>query len=215
MSTCRDVVTESLTAIKALAPGDDMTVDESASALRALQQLLLEWHEARGPMVDVDVSADYVAGADQRIRVQDRVTVTITLPNSVPLFVNWPWTDYGFMPSSAQPQAGATSAADSSSYRQPRDGERVEIVGTNQALYFYRADTNEWASVYSLTLDSTLPVNARNIGHWGARVAERMIDTWPGLFEPTPSLAKRIAKANSALLMRPGVARDDVRATYF
>lgn len=216
MATCRDVCTDALTALKAIAPGDWLQVDELASGLTALQQLLLEWHAARGPMIDVDISADYTAGPDQRIRVQNGAMVTVTLPNSAPLFVTWDPYDYGFVATPDQPAAGSTGSADGYNYRQPRDGERVEIVGQGaQALYFYTADTNAWASVYGLALDSALPINSRHIGHWGARVAERLVDSWPALFEPTPSLAKRIVAANSALLIRPGVTRDPVVAQYF
>lgn len=216
MATCRDVCTDALTALKALAPGDWIQVDELASGLVALQQLLLEWHAARGPMIDIDISADYVAGPDQRIRVQAGSTVTVTLPNSAPIFVTYDPYDYSFATSTDLPAAGSTGSADGIIYRQPRDGERVEIVGLNaNALYFYTADTNTWASVYGLILDSALPINSRHIGHWGARVAERLVDSWPAMFEPTPSLAKRIIAANSALLIRPSVQRDPVRADYF
>ena len=37
------------------------------------------------------------------------------------------------------------AAADGVYWRAPRDGARIEIVGTTQALYFYRDDTNAWA----------------------------------------------------------------------
>jgi hypothetical protein len=65
-----------------------------------------------------------------------------------------------------------------------------------------------------LTLDSQLPVNERYRAHVAAKVAERLVEIWPELFEPTPSLAVRIARANSALLVRPGVERSPTQATY-
>lgn len=211
--------------IKGIAPGDDPTVDELNIGLSAFQQLLLEWHEALGPMTDVDISADYTAGANQRLRIQDGATPTITLPNSIPIFVNWRPFDYGFAPSSLVPQPGSTGIADAYGYRQPRDGERVEIVGAGpeQALYFYVSDLNNWAWAYrpdgvggrqNISLDDTAPINSRYVGHWGARLAERLNDYWPddGI---TPGLARRIARANSALLVRPGVARDPTPALYF
>lgn len=217
MATCRTIIADALGSMKALAPGDDPTVDELIIGLSDFQQLLLEWHEALGPMTNVDVSANYTAGANQRLRIQDGVTVTITLPNAIPLFVTASPYDYGFVPSSANPQQGIIGSADGFIYRQPRDGERVEIVGAGpgQALYFYVADLNNWASVYGLTLDTVAPVNSRYAGHWAARLAERLIQRWPGIDAPPPSLARRIAMANLALLTRQGAARDPAAAEYF
>lgn len=213
MTTCRTVATEALSALKALAPGDEMNVDESAAALEAISNLLLELHEARGPLTDVDVTADYTAGENERVRVQEGYTVTVSLPNSVASSGSSP-SDYGFT-RSPTPATGYADPADGYVRRQPRDGSRIEIVGTTQDLYFYRSDINTWASVYDLTLDSTLPLSARYVGPFGALVAQRMIDRWPGLFEPTPSLARRIARANSAMMVRPGTARDPVVGEYF
>lgn len=217
MARCRSIITDALGSMKALAPGDDPTIDELTIGLSSFQQLLLEWHEGRGPMTDVDVSADYTAGPDQRLRIQDGAEVTITLPNAVPTLITCSPYDYGFQAGAFQPAAGSTGSADGYQSRQPRDGERVEIVGAGpgQALYFYVADLNNWASVYGLALDDTAPVNSRYAGHWGARLAERLISSWPGLDEPSSALSKRIALANVALLTRPGVARSPVAADYF
>lgn len=213
MTTCRVVATEALGALKALAPGDSMTADEAEAALEAIQTLLLELHEATGPMTDIDVTADYVAGENERVRVQDGHTVNLSLPNSVAT-TRSAANDYGFSRASSPP-SGSLAVADGVSYRQPRDGARIEFVGVAQGLYFYRADINAWTSVYGLTLDAVLPLNARMVGHFGALVAQRLIDRWPSLFEPTPNLARRIARANSAMMIRPGTARDPVRGQYF
>lgn len=226
MATCRSVITDALLSMKAIAPGDDPVVDELNIGLSSLQQLLLEWHQALGPMTDVDVSADYVAGANQRLRIQAGSTPIITLPNAIPLFISVAPFDYGFFPSTEMPQQGGVGIADGFSWRQPRDGERVEIVGaaSQQALYFYVSDLNNWARVYTpdgvggrltLALDDTMPVNAGSIGHWGARLAERLIPIWPDIDAAPPGLARRIVMANAALLVRPNVSRDPVAATYF
>lgn len=217
MPTCRKIIVDALLPMKAIAPGDDPTVDELNVALDAFQQLLLEWHEARGALTDVDISADYVAGADQRIRVQDGVIgITVTLPNAVPTLVTHDPYDYGFIATPLCPPQGTTAPADGVQWRQPRDGERVEIVAANaQAIYFYVADLNNWASVYGLTLDAVAPVSVRHAQHWSARLAERLIPIWPDADEPSPALVRRIALANHTLLVRPGVHRDPVRAQYF
>lgn len=218
MTTCRDVLAEALRSFKALAPGDDPTVDELNSGLVAIQNLLLDLHEARGPLIEVDVSADYTAGENQRVRVQNGYTVTITLPNSVQDFGLPAPYDYGFRPSTDYP-LGSANAADGITTRPPADGSRIEVVGqavgTVPGLYFFRADTDDWILASGLSIDSTLPLNGRYVSHLGALVAERLIETWPGGYEPTPGLMKRIARANSTLLVRPGNTRQPVTASYF
>lgn len=202
--------------MKALAPGDEPTIDELNVGLSAFLQLQLEWHEGRGPMTDIDVSADYTAGANQRLRIQPGAQPVISLPNTVSRCVVCAPYDYGFIDSPVQPQQGS-SGATSSQYRQPRDGERIEIVaaGPGQALYFYCADLNNWARVYGLGLDDTAPVNSRYAGHWAALLAFRLIASWPDLQEPTPALQRRVAIANVTLLTRPGVQRSTVAVDYF
>lgn len=214
MATCRDVTTEALRALGALAPGDSAEADESDAAMDALSVLIHEWHESRGPMIDVDISADYTPGENQRVRVQNGVTVSITLPNSVNFTRTGVLYDYGFWPSTIIPVVGSIAVADGVTLRAPRDGARIEIVGLTQALYFYRADLNLWVSVLDLTLDSDFPLNERYRGHFGALVAQRLIDSWPALYEPTPNLSRRIARANHIMLTRPGVVRDPVVADY-
>ncbi|MBA3811242.1 MAG: hypothetical protein H0X27_06280, partial [Caulobacteraceae bacterium] len=147
MATCRDVISEALRVLGALAPGDEGAVDELAAALDAMQTLLLELHAQRGPMVDVDVAADYTAGENQRLRIEQGAMATVFLPNSVPVFFAGALYDYGFAPSTVGPPLGSAAAADGATRRAPRDGSRIEIVGVTQALWFYRADMNEWVSV--------------------------------------------------------------------
>lgn len=216
MSTCRSVILDALLSIKAISLGDSPTVDELNLGLSTLQKLMLEWCESLGPLVNVDISADYLAGVGQKVRIQNGATVTVTLPNAVPLYINnYDPFDYDFWPTQLMPPAGLTGPSDGISSRAPRDGERIEIVGVTQALYFYRADVNNWSLVYGLALDGQMPTNARYDGPWAAKLAERLIPVWPDVNEPTPVLAKRIAQANLALLSRSGIARDPVRADYF
>ncbi|HZK99411.1 MAG TPA: hypothetical protein VFC47_05895, partial [Caulobacteraceae bacterium] len=70
MPTCRVVIAEAMRAIKAIAPGDDPEVDELAAGLEAAQSVVLDLHEARGPLIDVDITAaTWIAGENQRIRI--------------------------------------------------------------------------------------------------------------------------------------------------
>lgn len=214
MATCRDVCAEALRVLGALAPGDEGAVDELAAALDAMQTLILELHARRGPMIDVDVAADYTAGENQRIRIEQGATATVSLPNSVAVFPTGALYDYGFVPSASTPPLGGAAASDGATTRAPRDGSRIEIVGVTQALWLYRADMNEWVSVLGLTLDTPFPLNERYRGDFAALIAERLADAWPALYEPTPGLMRRIQRAGFALALRPGDARDPVRAEF-
>ena len=215
MSTCRAVLSEALRALRALAPGDDPTIDEVNAGIEAIQNIVLDLHNARGPMTDVDVIADYTPGENQRVRIQAGFTVNVTLPNSVPIFNTPDPYDYGFSADVTQPPIGSTGIADGVQWRQPRDGARIEIVGTTQGLFFYRADTNAWYAAAGFGIDDETPLNSRYTSALAALTAERLLEQWPGLYEPTPGLAKRIARGNSALMLQSATARDPVQPGYF
>lgn len=215
MPTCRTVINEALRSIKALAPGDEMTADESVVALEALQNVVIELHEGRGPLMDVDVQGGYIAGENQRIRVQAGDTVTVDLPNSVAMITFAISSyDYGFANLNPIPQ-GSQGVADGVNWRQPYDGARIEVIGTGQNLYFYRSDINQWVQAYGLTLDAEIPLNGRYASSLSALVAERCMEQWPSRAEPTSGMARRIAKANSMLRMRSGAKRDPQHGNYF
>ena len=202
-------------ALKALGVGDAPGIDEFTVGLEAISLLTLEIHEARGPMLDIDVSGNVIPSENQRIRIQAGSVVSITLPNAIPMFSKPDPYDYGFNVGAVAPTVGTTGAADGVQYRQPRDGTRIEIVGTTQALYFYRADINSWTAATGLTVDAQTPFNNRYSSALAALVAERMMETLPGGGEPTPGLARRIARGRSALMMRTGVDHDRTVAEYF
>ena len=142
-------------------------------------------------------------------------TVSVALPNAIPMFNTPDPYDYGFKANTAAPPVGTTGAADGIEYRQPRDGTRIEIVGTTLALYFYRADINSWTAASGLTLDMQTPFNNRYNSALASLVAERMMETLPGGGEPTPGLARRIARGRSALMLRTGVHHDRTIGDYF
>ena len=217
MPLCRAVISDALRALKAIAPGEDPDVDMLNTGLEALQNLILEIHNGRGPLKDVDVTGNYCPSENQRVRVQAGDTITVTLPNAIPYYDGFDPYDYGFNPVTAEydwaPQ-GTTAQADGIEYRQPRDGARIEIVGTTEALYLYRADLNEWMPAYGLTLSTEIPLNARYAGPLGALLADRLMEPL-SVNEPSPGLAKRVARANAALLIQAGTMRSPVRAQYF
>src|SRR6202035_4711850 len=126
--------TSALRALSALGPGDTPSIDELNAGMDALAEIMLDLHSARGPLTDIDVTAPYVAAEDQRVRIQAGFTVSVTLPNSVPVYNLPDPYDYGFSLDITLPPQGSTAQADGVLLRQPRDGTRVEIVGTTQAL---------------------------------------------------------------------------------
>jgi hypothetical protein len=215
MPTARSVIKDALRALKVLAPGDGPHVDMLNAGLSGLQNLILELHEGRGALHDVDLSGDWIAGENQRCRIQAGASVTVTLPNSVRKIGGFDPDDYGFVPSRRQCAAqGSTGPADGALWRQPRDGARIEIVGTTRQLFFYRADLNAWTGALDIRLDDEVPLNARYGGPLGAFLAERIEDELtPG--EPSASVARRAAMARLALFERPGAERATTRAHYF
>jgi hypothetical protein len=205
MATVRVALKEALRALRATAPGDDPTADELAAGLEAAQALILDIHEARGPLFEIDVGGAYTAGENQRLRIENGATVSITLPNSVSMFWQYDPYDYGFAPGyPGVPPQGSTGAADNIAWRAPRDGARIEIVGATQALYFYRADINTWQPATGLTFDSELPLDNRLTDAFAALLAERLLDEATTAAGPSPTLARRIARARTAMFTQPG-----------
>ncbi len=214
MATLRKLIGEALAVCGAVSLGDDPTADELAAGLTAFNRVTEEIHEARGPMFDVDVTADYIASENQRVRVQQGDTINVTLPNAIPLFNRPDPYDYGFAAPAMSPPAGSIGEADGVSYRQPRDGTRIEIVGVTQGLWFYRADLNEWMAAYGLGIDDEAPFNKRLDTAMVGLLAEKLVEFLPGA-QMTPLLAARIARGRTAMLLRIGTARDTTRAQYF
>jgi hypothetical protein len=217
MSAVRGAIAQAMHLLKATAPGDDPTADELQVGLEAAQAIVLELHQARGPMLNIDVAADITPGENQRIRVESGASVTVSLPSSVSIFGSYDPFDYGFGPSAAwDPQVGSSAPADGVYWRAPRDGTRIEVVqGGVQSLWFYRADTDTWAPAAGMTIDTELPLNAGHQGDFAAVLAERLADVLANLAQPTPAQRTRIANARTALFGRPGVRREPVRAQYF
>lgn len=214
MATCRDLISEAVLAFEGLGFGDDLTAAEVAYGLTVIQREIRRLHEARGPLTDVDVTGDYTAGENERVRVQDGSTVSVTLPNSIYTSASGA-NDYGF--ATTTPPRGSTDNANGTTLRAPRDGARVEIVGTSQGLYFYRSDTNEWVECGSLTIDGSMPLNASYLSDFAAMLAVRMAPRWPGKSQiiPSAALMREEGAARLRLYYRHGVTRDAASVEFF
>ncbi len=204
MAAVRAAVAEALRALRVTAPGDEPVADELAAGVDAAQALVLEIHQGRGPLREIDVAADHVAGEDQRVRIAAGSTVEVVLPNAVALSPDGPSAD-----------RGSVGPADGVHWRAPADGARVEIVGVSQGLFFYRSDLNAWSPALGLTLDSELPFNARLIGAFAALLAERLADSAAVIPPPSPMLSRRIGRARAAMFTQPGRARTRRVGEYF
>jgi|GEM_PF-2934248 len=218
MATVRVAIARAMRDLRAIAPGDDPTTDELIAGLEAAQTLILELHEARGPLWQVDAASDYVAGQNQRVRVEAGDTISVTLPNAVAMWGQYEPYDYGFTPLiNGQPYtpAGSTGPADYVEWKAPDDGARIEIVGATQALYFYRADLNQWMPALGLTVDAELPLNERLTAHFEALLAEALADTHSTAAAPPLVLQKRIARARAAMFLQSGRHRSHHAGEYF
>jgi hypothetical protein len=223
MSTCRDGIKAALRALKVTAPGEDPHIDQLTSGLRACQDVLTELHEARVPLREIDVpgnnpppgfNGQWIANQDTRIRIGAGSSVTVILPNAVPMFPGEHPYDYGFVGAPWWNVQGSTGQADGVCWRAPTDGARIEVVGAATDLWFYRADLNQWLPVYDIRLDDELPLNVRYRGPFASLVAERCVDEL-SVEEPTPWLARRIAAARATMFIRPGRHAEPTRTEYF
>jgi len=219
MSTVRAAISQALRLLRAAAPGDEPTAEELSVGLEAAEALVLEIHEARGPLLTLDISANWTPGENQRLRVQAGADIEVTLPNTVAMFGNYDPYDYGFNPSAtdgaSNPPLGSLNPADYVAWRPPTDGARIEIVGTQQGLYFYREDTNAWVPALSLTLQSELPFNQRLEGPFAALLAERLADVLGESPEVTTAQKARLTHAREQMFSRTGAHRGPTRAQYF
>lgn len=217
MATCRDLIIEAAERFKGLSPGDGLVVDEVAAGLRVIQQATQRYFGGMPPLLDVDVTADYTPGENERVRVQEGYTVSITLPNSIETS-GARSSDYGFAPTT--PARGSTSTADGQARRAPRDGSRIEIVhlssGSAPALYTFRADIDTWVDCANLTIDGSMPLNAAYLQDFAALMAIDLCGRWPTRdITPTAQMKVDEAMARGRLFLRPSVKRDPVRAEYF
>ena len=212
MTTCRDVLVDALSALGVVTFGSEPTADEVDGGLAAMRRLILDLHDARGPMLQIDVNTDWMATENQRVRVEAGARVVISLPNSI-LVHQGSQGDFGFASGvSAFGSSGQATPADGLLRRPPRDGSRIEIVGASQGLYFYRADINAWIAANPPLVDGPSPLNSRYDSALAALIAERLCD--PFDVSPSPLLTKRIARGKTALMLQSATSRASVLTTF-
>lgn len=137
--------------------GGAPSATELADGLQSLQAMIdgLPALMLGGPWIDVDVTADYTAGEDQRIRLTDPLaTVDITLPATI---------------EDTDLETGT---------RAPRNGARVQIVGMlsgspYRATYVYSSYLGAWVRIDALTLSSDNPLGPEHDDGLAALLAQR------------------------------------------
>lgn len=150
VTTVRQIITDALEQIGAVDGAATPTAQQASQGLRVFQQMILNlpgqrwWNE-------VECTADYTAGENERIRVNTNDAVTITVPTAV---------------SSARTMLYCCNqtelVCEGYDDRAPKDGARVHVCDaatTDTATYFYRADLAQWTRADSLTLDSDCPLS--------------------------------------------------------
>jgi hypothetical protein len=164
-TTVRQIITDALEQIGAIDGGASPTAQQANQALRVFQNLILNlpgshwWNE-------VETSASYTAGENERIRVITQSAVTITVPVAV---------------SSARSVLYCCNqielTCEGYDDRAPKDLTRVHVsdaYGDTSATYYYRSDIAQWTRADSLTLDSDSPLGAEWDEGLGAMLGARM-----------------------------------------
>lgn len=134
-------------------------------ALRITQQMILNLPGMRW-WKDVETSASYTAGENERIRVTTASAVTITVPTAVASSRSLLWC-------CNQIELVCTGYDD----RAPSDGARVhvsDVFSSDNTTYFYRADIAQWTPATALTLESDSPLSAEYDEGLGAMLALRL-----------------------------------------
>jgi hypothetical protein len=169
----------------------------AARGLRLMQALVNELVLlAGGPWVDVDTSAAYTAGENQRIRVTG--APVITKPTSIIV-------DTG---------AGSTSAADlyNATRRPIRNFTRIQVIGTGAGSWVYTAELGAWTSYSALALTDENPLGPKTDGGLGAALAVR-INRGRGAIDA--DIARESAVFRLSLAQQGGYSSEPVASQFY
>jgi hypothetical protein len=153
MSTMRDIARRALIALGVINPRSEPADYQAQQVLDALQAWILE-SPAIGlsaEFTNVDISDDYTAGENERIRVLVGTTDTVTLPESV---------------EDADSVDAYDGGSSGSSTRPPGNGALVNILGADadgaevNVLYAYIRSRGNWVLLTDLELDDDNPLGA-------------------------------------------------------
>lgn len=177
MATCGDIVNRALRKLGRLGSGrDPRTVDatDTLNALRGLYTSLIAVG-AFGRLSDVIPTADYVAGENERVFRDTDATLTITLPETMPMYReprSYPderdaW-NYG---TNYENVAG--------NVRPPRDGAVVQIADSytgESETFVYDGSLRQWQSLDGLGLGDSAPRSSDDPEGLAAMLAMEVAD---------------------------------------
>lgn len=175
----------------------DPTADEIADGLETLQLLLVDLFSGGmgGLWRDVDISADYTAKPNDRIRILDGYSVTITLPEV------------------DEDQDQIEDGEGGWRYPPPRQFSRVLVNGTAQAFYLYSKNMSDWVSLLGLTTASDNPLGRIYDLGLAAMLAVELAPEFDGKI--APQTAARAIQTKSNLLHLSSEPRRQVEYTFF
>lgn len=169
VTTVRQILIDAVEQIGAKDAGENLEAGYGAQGLRIYQNMVLNlpgmrwWNE-------VEASANYTAGENERVRVIVDTAVSITVPVAV---------------SSAQKVLFCCNQIElkCSGYddRAPKDGARVHVsdaFSDSAFTYFYRGDIAQWTQANALTLDSEVPLSSE----WDEGSAAMLAARWARYF---------------------------------
>lgn len=188
MTTCRDIISYALKQATVIAPGEDVSSDEAADGLVALQSMYDIWvaNGMFGTLSDVYKTEDYEAAEGERVSAPSGVTVTF--------------------PETVTERAGTVRA--------PRDLAIIEtnIAGARVVKVY---DRTGWVPVTDLTLASDAPFAVRGVAGLSACLARSYAEMFGGsvvLGGNTQMLARQF---EGGLSSKFGTTQDKSWAEYF
>lgn len=184
---CRDVVNGALRKLGVLARGREPRLAEQMDTLQALRGLYggLITAGTLGRLNDVSpLGTAYTAREGDHVYRDDAATITVTLPDRIPLDA-----EPGPYGSQWQPPANRTDLT-----RAPKDGAVVRLTDTYvgvTATWIYDAAAGGWATIEELGLADEAPLSRRDPNGLQAYLASRVADDFGMDVQGGTALASR------------------------
>lgn len=188
--TINDIIHRALRMLTGLGPTRTISAPQASQGLIAFQDMILTMPgiSVGGSWSEVIISADYVAGEDQRI-IKTLGTETVTLPNLI-------YTDTGL----GVPTADVYSSCE---MRGPADGTRVQVVDRTTGLsefHIWRADRAHWVTIQDLILSDESPFGAQMDAFLPAMLAVELQPEYGA--ELQPATIAKAEQGRAAIAMR-------------
>lgn len=190
MTTNRDIITRAFRLIGQLAAGEVPTSDEASDALVTFQSIIFALPGIGFPdgLTEVDITADYTAGEDERIRSTSGSPV-VTLPTTI--------TD------------------SDGTVRPPRNGARVQIIGSAGKFYLYVSAQGAWVALDDMALETVFPLGYEHEEGFASVLATRLAPEYGAVIsEPLAIMAERGNRLLRRAYNRAVATRSDDAVLY-